>query len=447
MRAETVKRGQAKTMTKVTNVWALAPLVLLFAGPAAAQTDLPCFVTQTDVDFNGAPDLVFRASTSKQKLVVNIDQTSTTVFLDCNGDGVFGSATGDINGATFGVIQTFLVRFTGNSDITFNFTGDLNGLAKNIAVKLGAKTNTVNIGGTPTSPSPGKLLANSALVVHIDGMVGPDTVNLVLPPVVDNSAIWFRAETGDANDHVNVYSQGSIVNGSIVDAKVDLGGSANTFNMVQNGTIANGTFNLDLQGGPGLLDKIESSLAGQIGAGGRFRFHGALGNGNDKFTQTFDLGNLQILAGGEARFQIDGDNGGDTITFTRNGTVGGPATLNAGLLAIGVNGGSGSDKITVDLGGGGFVTTGTYRLRLDGMSGNDTIVAASDFGAGSTPVIDVLIHGGTGADLIDFTSNNLGANLPVNYGPAGHVQIDGGYFTDVCTISGNALVHKRSCEK
>jgi hypothetical protein len=101
----------------------------------------------------------------------------------------------------------------------------------------------------------------------------------------------------------------------------------------------------------------------------------------------------------------------------------------------------------VDLAGGGFVTTGTLRLILDGSAGNDTIAVASDLAATSTPTIDALVHGGAGADNLSVTLNNLGDNLPANYGPGAAVLIDGGYFTtDVCTVFGNPILHKRSCE-
>jgi hypothetical protein len=427
-------------------IFCLATLALLFTLPAAADS-LPCTVTQNDVDLDGAPDLDVRGTTGKQKLRVDINQTSTTVFLDCNGDGTFGVGAGDINGVVFGPAQTFFIKLQGYDDITFNFTGDISGQAKNLAIKLGAGINKINIGGTPTAPSVGKLLNNSALVVHIDGMVGPDTVNLMIPPVVDNSAILVRAETGDANDHVWVYSSGTITNGSIVDLKADLGGSANSFHLLQSGVIANATLQTDLQGGPGVLDIITNSLAGTIGAGGRFLFRAALNQGADKFTQNFDLGNLRILAGGEVRFRVDGEGGGDTLLFTRNGTSGTPLTLNAGVFDLGINGGSGSDKITVDLAGGGFVTTGTYRLHVDGALGSETIVLASDIAAASNPDLDVLVHGGSGTDVINFTFNNSGANGSSNYGPAGFAILDGGYFSgDKCTVTGNPLVHERNCE-
>ncbi len=427
-------------------ILAVAPLMLLFARSAAAQS-LPCSVTEPDVDLDGATDLFVRGTTGKQKLRVDINQTSTTVFLDCNGDGTFGVGPGDLNGVLFGPARTFFIRLQGYDDITFNFTGNITGRAMNIAITLGAGINAVNIGGTPSAPSVGELHANSALVVHVDGLVGPDTVKLMVPPVVDNSAILFRAKTGDANDHVWVYSSGVITNGSIVDVKADLGGSANSFHLLQSGVITDATLQTDLQGGPGVLDIITNSLGGTIGAGGRFLFRAALNQGADKFTQNFDLGNLQILAGGEVRFRVDGEGGGDTLLFTRNGTSGTPLTLNAGVLDLGINGGSGSDKITVDLAGGGFVTTGTYRLHVDGALGSETIVLASDIAAASNPDLDVLVHGGSGTDVINFTLNNSGANGSSNYGPAGFAILDGGYFSnDACTVVGNPLVHERNCE-
>ena len=54
----------------------------------------------------------------------------------------------------------------------------------------------------------------------------------------------------------------------MIDLKADLGGHSNSLNLVQSGTITDSTLQMDLQGGPGLLDIITSSLSGTIGSVG-----------------------------------------------------------------------------------------------------------------------------------------------------------------------------------
>lgn len=429
---------------------ALLPLALLLARPASAQTLPSCWVKETDIDLDGSMDLDIKGNTGKNTVIIDVSQTLTHVKFDCDGKGGY-TGPGDVD-ADFGPVRTIYIKPQGNDSIFINLSGDLTGQARNVAIKLGAGTNTINIGPTPTNPypSPGKLFASSLLQVRIDGMVGPDTVRFALPPVVDDSAIEFRAETGDANDHLYVYSTGAIQSGSMVNLKADLGGHANSLDVVQSGSISDSTFALDVQGGDGLLDLVTCSLSGQILVGGRYDLHAALGLGADRFVQKLDLANFSIASGGAVRFHVDGEDGGDTLTFTRNNTSGGLATVNDGLLDIVANGGIGGDKISVDLGGGGFVTNGTLRVRASGEAAGDTISVSADVNAASTtPNLDILLHGGSASDTLTLNLNNAGPNAAGNYGPAGAALVDGGSYTsDKCTLAGAPapLVHKRNCE-
>jgi hypothetical protein len=440
-----------------TSRWILAllPLVLAAAGPLAAQ-DLPCTVTVGDPYHSGMVEVSFRGLVKNHNLTLNIDQNGTQVRLDCDGNGSFGGAasTGDVDfyfdAATYGQIQRYDVALFGPTvNLNFNLAGDLTGLPKSIAVKGGYGTTNTNF-FNPAS-SPGKLLARSSMVTEFQGSGGFTKTYLWMPPVVDDSAVLFRVEDGDNNDHLYVTANGAIQNGSTAEVRFDGGnhftyGGANRFDLNFGGTLTDSTLLLDAVTGNGLLDLANVSLAGTVGSGGRLIYQAALGKGADKFNAVFAQPSFSVASGGEARFHVDAGVGTQMINFYR--TTGGAINV-GGVLDIAVNGGAGTDKIDLELGGAGFVCTGTFRVHLNGDAGNDTLTLAADLDAASSPNLDILLHGAAGIDVLTLNLNNAGANAAANYGPAGAAIVDGGSGTlDVCTVAGapTPLVIKRNCE-
>src|SRR5262249_20900815 len=135
-----------------------------------------------------------------------------------------------------------------------------------------------------------------------------------------------------------------------------------------------------------------------------------------------------------------------------------------GLLDIDLRGGGGKDAIAIDFGGAGGFTNDdddpleanaqnrSFRLRIDGGDGADVIGVnlsnTREADVGATFSYDVAIEGGAGNDTIMFVGVNplAGSDNGPGFGPAGAVQIDGGFGTDQLQVFGNFLVELLNSE-
>jgi hypothetical protein len=416
--------------------------VAFVATTPRAHADSPCPVVNGDIDGNGTQDIAIKGNTlSVQNLVINISQTSTDVFLDCNGNGSFTNAlAGDLNVVGGPALETINVTLVDN--VRVNIIGPLTGVTRNL--QFLACYNVVIDG------SRGSLAGNSHVVIANRGNVSNDYFTVHLPATMDASEIDIRGEMGDGNDRFFLIADGVMTNGSVVDAVGAMGNNANVVTLTQTGVIDNSRLNLDAQGGPG-LDFFTFDLKGQVINNGRLLVRAQGGDLTDTIKANVDLTTFKILTGGEVRLDLRGDAGTDFISVTRNNTVATPTTEIQGVLDLNIDGGYGADRINVDLAGGGFVLDGTLRMRVDGNEGNDTITVATDVQAASlNPVINAQVHGGFGVDKITMAINNQGPNAAANYAPAGVVLLDGGYSPlDTCVIgaTNTAPIHKRNCEQ
>jgi hypothetical protein len=404
----------------------IAATVSVLFVPAAAHA--ACTIIVGDIDKNGIPDIRFLGSNvTSETITVNVGPSSTVV-TGC------GSKTYP---QQFG---TYFFKPNGGTDtVNFNVVGTWVGARSNVAVQAGIGVAKVTIGGS------GAMTAGSSLIVEVNAMQGIDTL-AVIPPSLNASYLDVRTNLGPGRDALIVKLDNPITGGSAVNISGDLGGDNNIYKFSQT-ALLNGTVNVNVLSGAG-VDTGTFTLAGPIGPSGRLYYKTNLGYGNDGFDGNVNLPLVSIAAGGEVHVDIAGNAGADTLTLSRKGTTGGLTTTNAGLLDVFLGGNSESDVIRVDLAGGGFVTDGTLRLRTDGGSGNDTLDAQIDAQATSlTPNLDVLLHGGAGADRLTVKFKNDGPNILDNYGAAGAALLDGGLDVgDVCTTTGNGLVHERNCE-
>jgi hypothetical protein len=429
--------------TLIKAVAALAAFCALALAPRQAQAD--CGVSVGDFDGNGVQDLkVVGPGGTKQRVVIDVGDASTTVSLDCNGDGDFVDASlGDLNAQVFaGSFYSYNVQLGGGDIITINIPS-MTSVAKALQVTLGPGTNTVTINGAGAT-----LSANSRMTIDVAGYTQIDTLNVTLPGL-DNSALAFRTDLSLGNDIANFTLGGDITNGSVMDVDVllNLGANVFTFSQPAAQTISASTLDLTVEGSVN-IDNVTTSFAGTLSNNARLLVYTDLGVGNDLYKGNFDLTTFHILSSSEARFDVLGGDGNDTIAFTRNGTSGGASAQNAGLLDLHVDGGNSDDTITVDLAGGGFqMNGGTLGLRIEGGPGNDKINVGLEAEAGSTnPIFDIAIAGLGQNDAITFAlTNNSASNTAANYGPAGSVLIDGGLSANTCAVSGNGIVHRRNC--
>ncbi len=404
-----------------------ATLLVLFA-PALARAQ--CTIKTSDFDKNGTVDMqLLGTNVNNENITVSVEPTQTTV-TGCGTTktfaGPFGSYLFKLNG--------------GNPDtVTFNVEGTWVGMHKNVTVQGGLPVNKITIGGG------GTLGPGSSLIVEVNTMSGTDTL-AVVPPAMQGSYMDVRSNLGPGRDAVIVRLDNPITSGAVLQITSDLGGDNNIYRISQT-ALVNGNVNLNVIAGAG-VDTGSLTLAGPFGANARFYYKTDLGAGNDGFDGQVDLGLFTVAAGGEVHLDVLGNAGVDNLSFSRNGSTGGPTSVMAGLLDVFLDGGADGDTINLDLGGGGFVTDGTLRVRENGGSGNDNLTCSIDVQPTSvTPNLDVVLLGGYGSDHLTSTINNDGPNAIDNYGPAGTALLDGGLDVgDVCTATGNGVVHKRNCE-
>src|SRR5205807_6686790 len=113
--------------------------------------------------------------------------------------------------------------------------------------------------------------------------------------------------------------------------------------------------------------------------------------------------------GGAAHFNIQEGSGNDTVSFK---SINQDHTIElSGLFDVNILGGSGKDTNRVDFGGAGFTdddpfqlraTNRTFRLRVDGGSGDETTKVNLANAATATFAFDVALLGGTGKNDITF---------------------------------------------
>ncbi len=403
-------------MTKalIRTILAVAPLALL-ARPAHA-----CTVTLADLDGDGVQDILLKADTNKHQIAtITVEQTQTTITFQCP-----GGFNNRVFSPPLGVID---VRY---ADVNYNITGVLAGFHQAVYAKY---SSNFTLGGT------GSLTANSSIYLDDRGGVGPQTLNVNLPPVIDNSALRVRTDLGDDTDQTNLTAAGLITGNSSVELRMTSGdgtrAGANGLTFNHSGQLMDGSLLVDFEGGPA-IDLYKGTLGGEIGPNGRLTVRTYLGNGNDGFNQKINSSTFVVDPGGEVRYRVQGGDGNDIILFQRDTTIPLITAADNGELDVAIDGGPGADTITVDLAGGGMTYNGLLRLRVDGDSGNDVTKVLLDLAPASlTPKLDVFVGGESGNDTTTFNLNTNGA--PVDYGPAGAAIVHGGTgTTDKCVVGG-----------
>jgi hypothetical protein len=283
-------------------------------------------------------------------------------------------------------------------------------------------------------------------VIQVVGSVQNDAVTVAVDNVT-TSLLAVSLDLGSGNDVVTFSIDE--VNAGVVDADFLLGKGLNLLTLTQSGDITNGSLvDLDVEGGL-QTDKVSATFAGDVNAS-TLLFDASLGGGNDFANLIFDLSGFDVLPGGEAHFTVDGGDGLDQLTAAK-GTAAGPASLD-GLLSLSLNGGAGKDILSVDLGGTGAIEsssgTGELRVRADGGDADDSILVSLVSAQASSGLnYDVVLSGGRGNDSLQLTQAVFpGSEIPANFAPAGFAIVDGGPGEDACTVNGNGLFKKRSCE-
>ncbi|MBI3932815.1 MAG: hypothetical protein HY317_05310 [Acidobacteria bacterium] len=411
---------------------------LALSHPAAAGC-----LTTGDFDGDGRQDMLFKAGTGKNTLVVVSGPTETTVTLDCNGDGDFADAS-DLNAQVFsGDFHVYDVQLGGADTITFNVPSNWSAISRSVQLVLGPGTNNVHL----TTAGGAVLQAGSRLQMEVVGYLQYDRVNLTTPGL-DASSFLFRADLSSGNDDVDLTLGGDVTGGSVLDVDAVLSVGSNTFDFLQAGkTVDASTLLIHVEGAGG-VERVTSSLNGTISGAARMLFTAELGGGSDLYTGTVDLAAFDLTGPAEARFEVAGGVGSDILSFTRNGTSGGASTTLGGLLDVRLTGGTGNDKLTVDLAGGGFsIDGGTLGAWLDSGASDDKLDVFLEAASSSTnPNFDVHVNGGGQNDTITFSLLNGGPNTAANYGPAGAAFVDGGAGNNKCPITGTGIVHRRNCQ-
>jgi hypothetical protein len=142
-----------------------------------------------------------------------------------------------------------------------------------------------------------------------------------------------------------------------------------------------------------------------------------LGNGID--TAVVDL-NGRVGPNGIAQFDLLGNSHTDTITFNQAGAVDATA-----LLDVVMDGGFGNDVIDLNV---AAELDGTCQYRVDGgIRGDDTVTGTVTAAAGSEGSLDVACYGGTGIDHMGLeVFDNSGGTFTLT-----QALLDGGTGADV----------------
>ena len=416
---------------------------------AAALAEAACSLTTGDFDGNGSTDLRILGDAADQTLRIQDDPDAgtTTVFLDCNGDGDFlNAAAGDINGSVLGEFELFDLRLgNGNDTVLIEVPQkaryvDTN---RNFVVQLGGGQNAIRF----IHPSLSRLeytAERSRLAIEVQGGGAADDVQIALKGAIA-SLIVARVDVGGGNDTVRFgtteevrYEQASVVDVSI---EGDAGDDHVTYNPTAD-LFDGSVYRVNIAGGAG-ADTVDGGVSVLV-SDGQLHLTADLGTGNDVLSWRPPV---LIGVAGRVHIGIIGGAGNDNIKI--DGAGAGETCTVAGLLALTVHGDDGNDAITANLSPPtACEVDGTVRVHLDGGSGNDAVVLGQISNAASTGQYDFLLRGGLGTDTLLLAFDNAGISTPAAYTPVGAALLDGGFGTDECTVAGTPapLAHLVSCE-
>ncbi len=414
-------------------------------GTAAVAAAL-CSVATGDFDANGSQDLRILGDAGDQTLRIIDDPSAstTTVFLDCNGDLDFtDAAIGEVNGAVYGEFELFDLRLAnGNDDIRIDVPekSAYNGKNRNVVVQLGAGTNVFRF-DHPGGIHPPPTFVNSRMTLDVLGGAGADDVGFRFNGA-RASLIVLRADLGGGADQVSLTTPdiARYELGSVVDVHLNVGAGNDTVHYSPTADLFDGSvYRVNILGEAG-ADTVTGFAAGLVDA--RLFLNVDLGTGNDTLRM-----NPPHMVGDAGRIYINvvGGEGQDVLALA-TASLGFTCTL-GGLTEIFVHGDDGNDALTVDMSPDDthcFVD-GTVRVHLDGGAGDDTLRVEHVSTAPSTGQYDFLLRGGLGRDDLQLSFQNFGDNLPGNY-TVGAALLDGGPAIDECKVVGNALVREQNCE-
>ena len=415
----------------------------------AAVAGAACSVTALDLDGNGSLDLriVGDAADQRLEIVDDPDAGTTTVFLDCNGNGDFlDAAAGDRNGLVLGSFELFDLRLGSGDDtvlIEVPQKARYRDANRNFVVQLGGGQNTFRF----RHPSATRLeytAERSRLSIDVQGGGDADDVEVGLKGSIA-SLVVVRLDVGGGNDTVRFgtteevrYEQASVVDVSI---EADAGDDHVTYNPTAD-LFDGSIYRVSIAGGAG-ADTVDGGL-GVLVSDGQLHIAVDLGAGNDVLSwQPL----LLVSPAGRVHIRIAGGPGNDNIKIDGAGSLATCTIL--GLLSLVVHGDDGNDVMTANLSPStACEVDGTVRVHLDGGSGNDAVNLGYVSNAASTGQYDFLVRGGLGTDTLFLAFDNAGISTAAAYTPVGAALLDGGYGTDECTVAGAPapLVHLVSCE-
>jgi hypothetical protein len=409
-----------------------------------------CSVTTGDFDGNGSQDLRVIGDAANQTLRI-IDAPrlgTTTLSLDCDGDGLFtNAAAGDRNGVVMGEFELFDLRLgSGDDAVTIDVPPTVapdvtayNKQNRNFAVQLGLGSNSFRFDHPASVLHPPPTAVDSRLTIDVQGGGGADDVFYRFIGA-RASLIVLRADLGAGPDRVTLttfdigrYEQGSVVN---VDFQMDTGDD--TVNYTPNADLFDGSvYRVNIVTGAG-ADTVNGGVFSLV-SNGHLILNVDLGAGNDVLEWK-----PPALVGvdGSVHIRVSGGPGQDHVAFALSD----PAVTSSldGLVELLVHGDDGNDDLGVNLSPpapGSSDVAGTVRAHVDGGAGNDTVIVSQRSSGGSAGTFDFLLRGGLGADGLE-----LAVEGPASYAPVGAALLDGGPATDQCNVVGSALARKQNCE-
>jgi hypothetical protein len=442
--------------------------------PAVMNTGSPTSTSAAHVQNTASPSTVsvtqFTDPSGAAGLRVVTDGANDNVTITENNTG--NSTTVVANGKTTNFNQLFtafdLQLMSKQDNVTFNPTSSFNGQTSDIGVNLGTGQNHFTF-----NPNQTAITNNSDVNLNIQGHGGTDFTNVSFGQILEstvslteNNLGGTTAASSTPNDTITFGVGKTGVRNSAVDVNVGLGHGTNNLALnygidlghlaPPSGTPAAAsdfgpsTMNVNITGSNRPQDSANVTLnaTGEVNTASTLNFSTRFQAGNNNFNAIFDANTFQIdddggafingpggttapHSGGAAHFNVQGGTGNDNISFksiNQNSTI-----ELSGLFDINATAGSGRDNLNVNFGGpGGFTDDDPFekvainrdfRLRLNGGAGIDQMNVNLTDAATSTFANDIAIQGGTGKNTIAFTGVDLGN---ANFGPAGHVRIDGG---------------------
>ena len=418
-------------------------------GTAAVAT-AACSVTTGDLDANGSQDLRVIGDAVNQTLRI-IDAPrlgTTTLFLDCDGDGLFtNAAAGDRNGVVLGEFELFDLRLGSGDDVV---TIDVpaveapdvtayNKQNRNFAVQLGAGANSFRFDHPALVAHPPPMAVDSRLTIDVQGGGAADDVFL-RPGGARASLLVLRADLGSGPDQVTLttfdiaaYDQASVVN---VEFQMDAGDDTVDYNPTAD-LFGGSVYRVNIVTGAG-TDTVIGGVSSRVSSG-RLVLNVDLGAGNDVLTWSPPV---LVDVDGSVHISVTGGPGQDHVAFA----LPDPFVTSSldGLAELFVHGDDGNDDLSVNMSPpapGSSSVTGTVRVHADGGAGNDTVIVSQRSSGGSTGTFDFLLRGGLGADGLE-----LNVEGPATYTPVSAALLDGGPATDQCNLVGTAIARMQNCK-